>query len=125
MIKKLLKAISIPLVLSVTHFLFSDGLTRSFYLFFGAMITLGGLMVMILIRKGKSVYIGFGYLGFLALKLIVFMLLYFDDLETLSGIDDMEKIGYLIPLVISLAIEVFGLQAVLLSQPQDQPNKIN
>jgi hypothetical protein len=125
MMNKVLKAVSIPFVLSVAHFLFSDELIRSFYLFFGAMITLGGMMVMILITKGKSDYIGFGYLGFLALKLIVFMILYFDDLETLSGINDMEKIGHLIPLVISLAIEVFGLQAVLSSQPQDKPNKIN
>jgi len=125
MIKKVLKAISIPIVLSLTHFLFSDQLTRSFYLFFGAMIVLGGLIVLILIAKGKSGYIGFGYLGFLALKLIAFMLLYFDDLETLSGTDDMEKTGYLIPLLITLSIEVFGLQAVLSSQPQDKPNKIN
>ncbi len=125
MIKKGLKAISIPFVLSLIHFLLSDQLTRSFYLFFGAMIVFGGLIVLILITKGKSVYIGFGYLGFLALKLIVFILLYFDDLETLSGTDDMEKIGYLIPLVISFFIEVFGLQAALSSQTQDQPNKIN
>lgn len=125
MIKKVLKAISIPFVLSLIHFLFSDQLTRSFYLFFGAMIVLGGLIVLILITKGKSGYIGFGYLGFLTLKLIVFMLLYFDDLETLSGTYDIEKIGYLIPLLITLSIEVFGLQAVLKSQPQDKPNKIN
>jgi len=125
MIKKVLKAISIPFVLSLIHFLLSDQLTRSFYLFFGAMIVFGGLIVLILITKGKSVYIGFGYLGFLALKSIVFMLLYFEDLETLSGTDDMEKIGHLIPLVISLFIEVFGLHAVLSSQSQDKPNKIN
>jgi len=125
MIKKVLKAISIPFILSLTHFLFSDQLARSFYLFFGAMIVLGGLIVLILITKGKSGYIGFGYLGFLTLKLIVFMLLYFDDLETLSGTDDIEKTGYLIPLLITLSIEVFGLQAVLSSQPQDKPNKIN
>ena len=125
MIKKVLKAISIPFVLSLIHFLFSDGLIRSFYLFFGVMILFGGLIVLILITKGKSAYVGFGYLGFLALKLIVFMLLYFDDLETLSSIGATEKIGYLIPLIISLFLEVFGLQAVLSSQPQDKPNKIN
>lgn len=125
MMKKVLKAISIPFVLSLIHFLFSDQLTRSFYLFFWAMIVFGGLIVLILTTKGKSGYIGFGYLGFLALKLIVFMLLYFDDLETLSDTDDMEKIEHLIPLIISLFLEVFGLQAVLSSQPQDKPNKIN
>ena len=125
MIKKVLKAISIPLVLSLIHFLFSDGLIRSFYLFFGAMILFGGLIVLILITKGKSAYVGFGYLGFLALKLIAFMLLYFDDLETLSSTGAMEKTVHLIPLAISLFAEVFGLQAVLMSLPQDQPNKIN
>ena len=122
---KVLKAISIPFVLSLIHFFLSDGLIRSFYLFFGAMIVIGGLIVSILITKDKSAYIGFGYLGFLVLKLIVFMLLYFDDLETLSSIGATEKIGYLIPLIISLFLEVFGLQAVLSSQPQDKPNKIN
>ena len=125
MIKKVLKAISMPFVLSLIHFLFSDGLIRSFYLFYGAMIVFGCLIAFILITKGKSAYIGFGYLGFLALKLIVFMLLYFDDLETLSGTDAMEKTGHLIPLVISLFVEVFGLQAVLASPPQDKPNKFN
>jgi hypothetical protein len=122
---KVLKAISIPFVLSLIHFFLSDGLIRSFYLFFGAMIVIGGLIVSVLITKDKSAYIGFGYLGFLVLKLIVFMLLYFDELETLSSIGATEKLGYLIPLAISLFAEVFGLQAVLMSLPQDQPNKIN
>ncbi len=125
MMNKVLKAISIPFVLSLIHFFLSDGQIRSFYLFFGAMIVIGGLIVLILITKDKSAYIGFGYLGFLVLKLIVFMLLYFDDLETLSSIGATEKIGYLIPLIISLFLEVFGLQTVLSSQPQDKRNKIN
>lgn len=86
---------------------------------------IGGLIVSVLITKDKSAYIGFGYLGFLVLKLIVFMLLYFDDLETLSSIGATEKIGYLIPFIISLFLEVFGLQAVLSSQPQGKPNKIS
>lgn len=113
MIKEVLKIISVPFALGAIHFLFSDAITRSFYMFFIGMIVLGGLLVWALTLIEKTYYIGFSYLGFLGLKLILFMVLFGETLETLTGLEPISRAAYLIPLFVSLFVEIAALYKIL------------
>jgi hypothetical protein len=125
MTKGVLKRIGIPLFLGVLHFLFSSELTRSFYLFFGGMIILGTLIAMGLVVFGKTDYLGASYFGFFGLKLTLFVIIYYQQLEGLSNKNNLERMELLIPLVLSLFIEALGLSSILLDKELDKPNKNN
>jgi arginine exporter protein ArgO len=113
MIKQVLKMISAPFALGAAHFLFSDSITRDFYLFFMGMIGVGALLVWALTLIEKTYYIGFSYLGFLGLKLIVFMILFGETLETLTALEPTSRAAYLIPFFVSLLVEIGALYKVL------------
>lgn len=113
MIQSVFKIISVPVLLGVIHFLFGDGVIRSFYLFFGGMIVLGALLLWALTLIEKTYYIGFSYLGFLGLKLILFMVLFGKTLETLTAIEPSSRATYLIPFFVSLLVEIGALYKVL------------
>lgn len=113
MIREVLKITSVPSVLGAIHFLFSDAITRSFYLFFMGMIVLGALLIWALTLIEKTYYLGFSYLGFLGLKLILFMVLFGETLETLTALEPTSRAAYLIPFFISLLVEIGALYKVL------------
>lgn len=113
MIKEVLKMISVPFALGAVHFLFSDSITRDFYLFFMGMIGVGALLVWALTLIEKTYYIGFSYLGFLGLKLIVFMVLFGETLEALSALETISRVTYLTPFFIALWVEIGALYKVL------------
>ena len=113
MIKEVLKIISLPFVLGTIHFLFSDSITRDFYLFFMGMIVVGAFLIWALTLIEKTYYIGFSYLGFLGLKLILFMILFGETLETLTALEPTSRAAYLIPFFISLLVEIGALYKVL------------
>ena len=125
MTKAVLKRISFPLFLAMLHFLFSSELIRSFYLFFGGMIIVGTLVVMGLVVFGKTDYLGASYFGFFGLKLTLFVIIYYQQLEGLSNNNNLERMELLIPLVLSLFIEVIGLSSILLFKELVKLNKNN
>jgi len=113
MIKEVLKTISVPFALGAIHFFLSDAITRDFYLFFMGTIVLGALLVWALTLIEKTHYIGFSYLGFLGLKLILFMVLFGETLETITTIEPTSRAAYLIPFFVSLLVEIGALYKVL------------
>jgi len=113
MIKEVLRITSIPSALGAIHFLFSNAVMRSFYLFFMGMIVLGALLIWALTLIEKMYYVGFSYLGFLGLKLILFMVLFGETLETLTALEPSSRAAYLTPFFVSLLVEIGALYKVL------------
>jgi hypothetical protein len=85
----------------------------SFSLYFAvsSVVVIGALYV--LKRKGKTEQIGYIYLGFILLKLLVFALLFSGFLATIDTLETRKRAQPLAPLFISLIIEAFAVSKLL------------
>lgn len=85
----------------------------SFSLYFGASsaVVIGALYF--LKRGGKTDQLGYIYIGFILLKLLVFALLFSDFLATIDALETRQRAQPLAPLFISLLIETIAVSKLL------------
>lgn len=85
----------------------------SFSLYFAAssVVVIGALYT--LKRKGKTEQLGYIYLGFILLKLMVFALLFNDFLAAIDSLETRQRAQPLAPLFISLLIEAWAVSKLL------------
>lgn len=85
----------------------------SFSLYFAASsaVVIGALYT--LKRKGKTEQLGYIYLGFILLKLLVFALLFNDFLAAIDTLETRQRAQPLAPLFISLLIEAWAVSKLL------------